>query len=240
MRKHFKAYLNPAKDDGDEVRRFVVDQDVSTSFAHLQDKISTTFPCISNTQLFTVKWTDNDGDKITISSDEELTIALTEMTGPLYKIQIEMKETTAGEQNAQFQAAPPPLFPASPNNVPGCHEDMDMGPMDHGGKGNLTCSIAACAVMVITTLSCLLSAYKNEVMITMIMERLANVALKVIGLRKCQEKRMNPPFIHEDKLENHKKGCVISQKKARKLITWQETRLDTRYKIKYKSALVAV
>ena len=34
---------------------------------------------------------DSDGDEVTIASDDELVIALTEMTGPVYKINISIK-----------------------------------------------------------------------------------------------------------------------------------------------------
>ena len=36
-------------------------------------------------------WVDSDGDEVTIASDDELVIALTEMTGPVYKINISIK-----------------------------------------------------------------------------------------------------------------------------------------------------
>ena len=37
---------------------------------------------------FSVSWTDCDEDMVTIATDEELMIALTEMTGPLYKLHL--------------------------------------------------------------------------------------------------------------------------------------------------------
>ena len=40
---------------------------------------------------FSVSWTDCDEDMVTIATDEELMIALTEMTGPLYKLHLTQK-----------------------------------------------------------------------------------------------------------------------------------------------------
>merc|ERR1711887_513231 len=47
---------------------------------------------------FSVSWTDEDGDKVTIASDEELSIALTEMTGPVYKLVVNIKTQKKDEK----------------------------------------------------------------------------------------------------------------------------------------------
>jgi hypothetical protein len=89
----FKVYLKCNSNDvDDEVKRFVVDRDVSTSFAYLQEKLVTLFPAILRTNTFQLGWTDEDGDKVTIGSDEELILALTQMEGPTYKIECSVKE----------------------------------------------------------------------------------------------------------------------------------------------------
>ena len=41
--------------------------------------------------MYISSWVDSDGDEVTIASDDELVIALTEMTGPVYKINISIK-----------------------------------------------------------------------------------------------------------------------------------------------------
>jgi len=92
----FKVYLlpDPASQEGNEpneVRRFVVDREVSTSFTYLQEKLVTVFPSLGADVQFSVSWTDLDGDKVIIASDEELIIALTEMTGPVYKLAVTIK-----------------------------------------------------------------------------------------------------------------------------------------------------
>ena len=82
----FKVYLNdPSLAEGAEVRRFVVDKDVSTSLIYIKEKLISVFPVLAE-RVFSVSWTDEDGDVITIDSDEELILALTELPGPVYKL----------------------------------------------------------------------------------------------------------------------------------------------------------
>jgi sequestosome 1 len=71
-----------------EVRRFVVDQSASTSLTFLKEKLVSLFPAELRRADAKVSWRDEDGDDVTISSDEELIIALTEMKGPVYKLEV--------------------------------------------------------------------------------------------------------------------------------------------------------
>ena len=86
----FKVFLK--NKDEQEVRRFVIDKNVSTSFDYLVGKLRVVFPQIQGS-VFTVSWTDDEGDHVTITTDEELIIALTEMAGPLYKLTVTVKKT---------------------------------------------------------------------------------------------------------------------------------------------------
>merc|ERR1719228_1114206 len=87
----FKVFLKDSENAGnDEVRRFVLDRDVSTSFTYLQEKLCSVFPQLKQ-KIFSISWTDEDGDSVTIGLDEELIIALTEMPGPLYKLVVSVK-----------------------------------------------------------------------------------------------------------------------------------------------------
>merc|ERR1711915_1022197 len=87
----FKVFLKDSENAGnDEVRRFVLDRDVSTSFTYLQEKLCAVFPQLKQ-KIFSVNWTDEDGDNVTIGMDEELIIALTEMSGPVYKLIVLIK-----------------------------------------------------------------------------------------------------------------------------------------------------
>merc|ERR1719367_2452262 len=70
-----------------EVRRFVVPQDCSTSMVYLKEKLRSLFgKQLENGMKIT--WRDEDGDDVSIESDEELVIALHEMKGPLYKLSV--------------------------------------------------------------------------------------------------------------------------------------------------------
>merc|ERR1711971_538151 len=102
----FKVFLKNKEEQ--EVRRFVIDKNVSTSFDYLVGKLRVIFPQIQGS-VFTVGWTDEDGDQVTITSDEELIIALTEMAGPLYKLRVTVKKpvqapTEGGEEAVAYTA----------------------------------------------------------------------------------------------------------------------------------------
>merc|ERR1712168_3581 len=64
--------------------------------------MGTVFPQLKNLN-FSISWTDEDGDNVTIGNDEELIIALTEMPGPLYKINVVVKK--AEKHNAPVNEA---------------------------------------------------------------------------------------------------------------------------------------
>merc|ERR1711963_1110793 len=82
----FKVYLkDPSQGEETEVRRFVVDKEVSTSLGYIKEKLVSIFPILAD-KIFSVSWTDEDGDSITIDTDEELILALTELSGPVYKL----------------------------------------------------------------------------------------------------------------------------------------------------------
>ena len=71
-----------------EIRRVSVDSDVSTSFAYLTEKLATVFPILKE-RPGNVMWIDMDQDSVTIKTDEELVLALTEMVGPVYRLTVE-------------------------------------------------------------------------------------------------------------------------------------------------------
>merc|ERR1712211_98115 len=82
----FKVYLkDPSQGEETEVRRFVVDKEVSTSLVYIKEKLVSIFPVLAD-KIFSVSWTDEDGDSITIDTDEELILAITELPGPVYKL----------------------------------------------------------------------------------------------------------------------------------------------------------
>merc|ERR1711963_788830 len=86
----FKIILKENGKD-DELRRILVDRDVVTSFCYLQEKLCLVFPQLKQ-KNFSVQWTDQEGDVITITDDEQLGIAVTEMDGPVYKLFVKAKD----------------------------------------------------------------------------------------------------------------------------------------------------
>ena len=73
-----------------EVRRIGIDRDVSTSFTYLKEKLASVFPVLGRTTVkYSLVWEDDENEWITILSDEELVIALTEMVGPVYKLHVQ-------------------------------------------------------------------------------------------------------------------------------------------------------
>merc|ERR1711963_1268300 len=98
----FKVFLKNSEEQ--EVRRFVIDKNVSTSYEYLLEKLRVVFPQIQGSS-FTVAWTDEDGDLVNVSSDEELIIALTEMAGPLYKLTVTVKKAAAAAKETGGEEA---------------------------------------------------------------------------------------------------------------------------------------
>ena len=85
------VFKNQGNGGDDELRRFVVEKNLSTSFSHIQEKLFSVFPQLKQ-KIFAVSWTDEEGDMITIATDEEFLIALKEMQGPVYKLAVSEKD----------------------------------------------------------------------------------------------------------------------------------------------------
>jgi len=86
----YKVTIVKPFNQGTEVRRFLISQEICGNFSYLQGKLVAVFPKLKNNE-FSIFWTDNEGDKITIASDEDLNIALAELDGPVYKITVKVK-----------------------------------------------------------------------------------------------------------------------------------------------------
>ncbi len=87
-----------------EVRRFVVDREVSTSLIFLKEKLVDLFPGELRGKNVKISWRDEDGDDVTIGSDDELIIALTEMKGPVYKLDVAAFTKNKNGSNASGNA----------------------------------------------------------------------------------------------------------------------------------------
>lgn len=67
-----------------EIRRFEVDQGVITNYDYVRERFQMAIPKLRE-KVFKLLWQDNDGDEVTISSDEELMIALSEFKSSVCK-----------------------------------------------------------------------------------------------------------------------------------------------------------
>lgn len=106
----FKVYLTSEEEEKQEVRRFGVDPDVVTNFLYLREKLQSIFPSVRG-RHFTISWKDEDGDNVTISSDEELQIALNETaSAPVRKLYLTLhSEYQKPEDHPQQESNPKEL-----------------------------------------------------------------------------------------------------------------------------------
>lgn len=75
-----------------EVRRFVLDhedENAALSLAGLKEKLVSLFSALEGKEVL-VSWVDDDGDRVSIKDDEDLRLALCEMTGPVYRLTVEI------------------------------------------------------------------------------------------------------------------------------------------------------
>merc|ERR1712012_1460009 len=87
MSVSFKVTLS--KGEEQETRRFQVDKEVASSLVYLKQKIAAIFPELRRSEPI-LSWVDEDGDEVMVTSDEELQVALTALTGPVYKLKVKL------------------------------------------------------------------------------------------------------------------------------------------------------
>ncbi|KAM6953261.1 sequestosome-1 [Aplochiton taeniatus] len=141
-----KAYLLGKEDSAKEIRRFAIDQDVSTSFEYMNRKVVDVFSTLRNVtyQMF---YKDEDGDMIAFSSDEELIMGLTCVKDDTFRLFIkEKKEHRRDFPLHAFPGGVPPFgFPPGPPHMgpPPAHgPHHHHGPPPHGPPmvhPNVTC-----------------------------------------------------------------------------------------------------
>uniref|UniRef100_A0A3Q3GQC7 PB1 domain-containing protein n=1 Tax=Labrus bergylta TaxID=56723 RepID=A0A3Q3GQC7_9LABR len=85
-----KAYLLGKDEAVKEVRRFTVDQGVSSSFDYLSSKTADVFTCLKNNG-FNMYYRDEDGDLVAFSSDDELMMGLACMKDATFRLFIKGK-----------------------------------------------------------------------------------------------------------------------------------------------------
>lgn len=71
----FKCYLLANNGQDKEIRRFALESDIIGNFTYLKEKVRSVFPQLLR-ENFNILYVDEEGDKVTISSDDELVAAL--------------------------------------------------------------------------------------------------------------------------------------------------------------------
>jgi len=101
----YKVYLKYSESPNDvEVRRFAIDKEDKPKLTNLLAKLLVVFPRLQN-EDFTINWHDNANNLVTINSDDDLSMALAIMVGPLFKLCIlargKQKQAQKEEQQKQ-------------------------------------------------------------------------------------------------------------------------------------------
>jgi len=100
-----KSYLN-FESGNPEIRRFSIPQDVSASYDYLVEKIRQVYPSLLR-KVFTLFWRDEENELVTLSSDEELVIALGCNSQANFKVYIkESFDSTDGTSGSQKEQHP--------------------------------------------------------------------------------------------------------------------------------------
>ncbi|KAM6951948.1 sequestosome-1 isoform 1-T1 [Lycodopsis pacificus] len=109
-----KAYLLGKDESVKEVRRFGVDQDVSSSYEYLNKKTMSVFNNLKNINMY---YKDEDDDLVAFSSDDELIMGLTCMKDSIFRLFI--KEKKENRREFPLHAFPPFTFGHPPPPPPG-------------------------------------------------------------------------------------------------------------------------
>lgn len=110
-----KAYLLGKDEAVKEVRRFAVDQDVSSNFEYLSRKTAGVFSNLKNNG-FNMYYRDEDGDLVAFSTDDELMMGLACMKDATFRIFI--KEKKEHRRDFPVHAFPPFTFGHHPPPPP--------------------------------------------------------------------------------------------------------------------------
>ncbi|KAK9962867.1 hypothetical protein ABG768_006106 [Culter alburnus] len=131
-----KAYLIGKEDCNKEIRRFAVDQDVSTSFEYLKRKVIDVFIGLGNAP-FQMHYKDEDGDMIAFSSDDELMMGLALVKDDTFRLFIKQRKEHKRDSSPHGFPGFPGFSFAGPHGAshfspPGPHH---MGPPPMGPQG---------------------------------------------------------------------------------------------------------
>ncbi|XP_066505691.1 sequestosome-1 [Hoplias malabaricus] len=126
-----KAYLLGKEDCHKEIRRFAVDQDVSTSYEYLNRKVVDIFTNLRNVS-FQMYYKDEDGDMIAFSTDDELMMGLALVKDDTLRLYI--KEKKEHKRDFSPHGVPGHFFshPPGPHHPHGHHHTGPPGPPPMG------------------------------------------------------------------------------------------------------------
>merc|ERR1712086_295163 len=92
-----------------EIRRFEVDANVAGSYDFLRAKIIALYPDLAEDSAFRLMWTDDEGDNVCFSTDEEYAQALKFVNGQenkLFKVMIKMPATMGPNKDKKSSNEP--------------------------------------------------------------------------------------------------------------------------------------
>uniref|UniRef100_W5N0C3 Sequestosome-1 n=1 Tax=Lepisosteus oculatus TaxID=7918 RepID=W5N0C3_LEPOC len=142
-----KAYLLGKEDIHKEIRRFAVDQEVSSSFEYLTRKVAEVFQSLRNA-TFQMYYKDEDGDLIAFSSDDELMMGLACIKDDTFRVFIkEKKECKRDFHPHGFQGPDRPFpFPFSFQSPPPSHNAVHPNVTCDGCEGPVAGTRFKCTV----------------------------------------------------------------------------------------------
>merc|ERR1712193_311116 len=95
-----------------EIRRFEVDANVAGSYDFLRAKIIALYPDLTEDSAFRLMWTDDEGDNVCFSTDEEYAQALKFVNGQenkLFKVMIKMPATMGPNKEKKSSSNEPQM-----------------------------------------------------------------------------------------------------------------------------------
>ncbi|KAI9563804.1 hypothetical protein GHT06_011270 [Daphnia sinensis] len=122
----FKCYLLTNNEQDKEIRRFTLESDVVGNFTYLKEKVRSVYPQLLR-ENFSISYIDEEGDKVTVSSDDELVAAL---------MFAKRKDDEPFRLIIQLSGGPKPESVSTPTGSPGnCEGEVHWGVTCDGCQG---------------------------------------------------------------------------------------------------------
>jgi len=103
-----------------EIRRFEIEETAIGSYDYFRQKITTLYPDLSHESPFRLMWTDDEGDNVCFSSDEELQQAIKfiqSQENKLFKCIVKFPQPQGQQQQPGSQQQQQPQQPAAPRQA---------------------------------------------------------------------------------------------------------------------------